>query len=108
MAPYKMWNHLFFQCTTLKKIDLCVQLGHNPGKRCYNPHPLTSDDFVVIDVHGVHEIALNFCGCASAQIRYKQLLCTRWYPATMSDPWTAATFTWDELTVKLLSTDGPI
>ncbi|KAG2114604.1 uncharacterized protein F5147DRAFT_743818 [Suillus discolor] len=87
-----MWNDSFFQPTTLKKLGLCVQLGHAPGDRCYNPHPSSSDDFVVIDVHGVHEIALDFCGCASAQIRYKQLLRTRWYPATTSDPRTAATF----------------
>ncbi|KAG1818253.1 hypothetical protein EV424DRAFT_1324062 [Suillus variegatus] len=88
-----MWNDSFFQPTTLKKMGLHVQLGHTPGERCYNPHPSSGDDFVVIDVHGVHGIALDFCGCASAQIRYKQLLRTRWYPATTSDPRTAATFT---------------
>ncbi|KAG1790740.1 hypothetical protein EV424DRAFT_1476101 [Suillus variegatus] len=74
-------------------MGLRVQLGHEPGERCYNPRPSAGDDFVVIDVHGVHEIALDFCGCASAQIHYKQLLRARWYPATTSDPRTAATFT---------------
>ncbi|KAG2134928.1 uncharacterized protein EDB93DRAFT_1242627 [Suillus bovinus] len=88
-----MWNDLFFQPTTLKKMGLRVQLGHTPGKRCYNPCPSSGDKFVVIDIHGVHEIALDFCVCASAQIHYKQLLRTRWYPATTSDPRTAATFT---------------
>ncbi|KAG2093727.1 uncharacterized protein F5147DRAFT_747879 [Suillus discolor] len=87
-----MWNDSFFQPTTLRKLGLRVQLGHAPGDRCYNPHPSSSDNFVVIDVHGIHEIALDFCGCASAQIHYKQLLRTRWYPATTSDPRTAATF----------------
>lgn len=88
-----MWNDLFFQRNTLKQMGLRVQLGHEPGERCYNPRPSAGDDFVVIDVHGVHEIALDFCGCASAQIHYKQLLRARWYPATTSDPRTAATFT---------------
>lgn len=88
-----MWNNLFFQRSTLKQMGLRVQLGHEPGERCYNPRPSAGDDFVVIDVHGVHEIALDFCGCASAQIHYKQLLRARWYPATTSDPRTAATFT---------------
>ncbi|KAG1886227.1 hypothetical protein F4604DRAFT_1509274, partial [Suillus subluteus] len=86
-------NNSFFQPTTLKKLGLCIQLDHAPGDRCYNPHPSSSDDFVVIDVHGVHEIVLNFCGCVSAQICYKQLLHTRWYPATTSDPCTAVVFT---------------
>jgi hypothetical protein len=88
-----MWNNSFFQRTTLKQMGLRVQLGHHPGEKCYNPQPSSGNDFVIIDVHGVHEIALDFCGCASAQIRYKQLLRTRWYPATTSDPRTAATFT---------------
>ncbi|KAG1908791.1 uncharacterized protein F5891DRAFT_1124415 [Suillus fuscotomentosus] len=88
-----MWNDSFFQPTSLKKMGLHVQLGHTPSEKCYNPHPSSSDDFVVIDVHGVHKIALDFCGCASAQIRYKQLLRTHWYPATTSEPRTAATFT---------------
>ncbi|OJA09520.1 hypothetical protein AZE42_10692 [Rhizopogon vesiculosus] len=74
-------------------MGLHVQLGHHLSEKCYNPQPSSSDDFVVIDVHGVHEIALDFCGSASAQIRYKQLLRTHWYPATTSDPRTVATFT---------------
>jgi hypothetical protein len=87
-----MWNGSFFQRTTLKQMGLHVQLGHHLSEKCYNPQPSSSDDFVVIDVHGVHEIALDFCGSASAQIRYKQLLRTHWYPATTSDPRTVATF----------------
>ncbi|KAG2058310.1 hypothetical protein BDR06DRAFT_980537 [Suillus hirtellus] len=87
-----MWNDSFFQLTSLKKLGLHIQLGHTPGERCYNPQTSSGDEFIVIDVHGVHEIALDFCGCASAQIHYKQLLHARWYPATISDPCTAATF----------------
>ncbi|KAG2095918.1 uncharacterized protein F5147DRAFT_584330 [Suillus discolor] len=87
-----MWSNSYFQHTSLKQIGLCMQLGHNPGKICYNPHPSTGDDFIVIDVHGIHEITLDFCGCASSQVHYKQLLHARWYPATTSEPRTAATF----------------
>ncbi|KAG2078357.1 hypothetical protein BDR04DRAFT_1124244 [Suillus decipiens] len=87
-----MWSNSYFQCTSLKQIGLHMQLGHNPGEICYNPHPSTGDDFVVIDVHGIHEIALDFCVCASSQVHYKQLLCACWYPATTSEPCTAATF----------------
>ncbi|KAG1893939.1 uncharacterized protein F5891DRAFT_1131100 [Suillus fuscotomentosus] len=86
------WNGLFFEHISLKKLGLCVQLGHNPGNHCLNPQPSFSNDFVVIDVNGIHEIKLDFCECKTAQIRYKQLLCARWYPATTTDPQTAATF----------------
>ncbi|KAG1729978.1 uncharacterized protein EDB91DRAFT_1239163 [Suillus paluster] len=89
----EIWNRSFFQHITLKQLGVRVQLGHNPGERCYKPSPTAGDDFVVIGLDGIHEIALDFCGCTSAQIRYKQLLRMRWYPATVSEPRTAATFT---------------
>jgi hypothetical protein len=87
-----MWNGSFFQCITLKSLGVCIQLGHNSGDKCYNLVPSTGDDFIVIGLDGIHEIALDFCGCASAQVQYKQLLCVQWYPATISEPQTTATF----------------
>ncbi|KAG1722323.1 uncharacterized protein EDB91DRAFT_1256137 [Suillus paluster] len=57
----------FFQRIMLKKLGVQIQLGHNPGERCYNPRPSAGDNFVVIGLNGVHEVALDFCGCASAQ-----------------------------------------
>ncbi|KAG2740851.1 hypothetical protein P692DRAFT_201842407 [Suillus brevipes Sb2] len=59
----KEWTGSFFQRTTLKSLGI-----------------------------GIQEIALDFCGCESAQIHFKQLLRVRWYPATTTDPQTAATF----------------
>ncbi|KAG1798028.1 hypothetical protein EV424DRAFT_1475028 [Suillus variegatus] len=88
----EMWNGTFFQHITLKMLGVRIQLGHNPGERCYNPRPAAGDDFMVIGLDGVHEVALDFCGCASAQVRYTQLLRMRWYPATVFEPQTAATF----------------
>ncbi|KAG1868964.1 hypothetical protein DFJ58DRAFT_714137 [Suillus subalutaceus] len=78
----KMWNRYFFQCITLKKLRVQIQLGHNLGERYYNPHPSAGDDFVVIGLNGVHEVVLDFCGCTSAQVQYKQLLYMWWYLAT--------------------------
>jgi hypothetical protein len=86
------WNGSFFQRTHLKSLGLRVQLGHTPDDHCYNPRPSAGNDFVVVDANGVHEVALDFCGCDTAQLRYKQLLRMRWYPATTTDPQTAATF----------------
>ncbi|KAG2111490.1 hypothetical protein DEU56DRAFT_919993 [Suillus clintonianus] len=45
------------------------------GQRCRKPKPAFDDDFTVIDVHGIHEVALDFCN------------------STSTDPRTAATFT---------------
>ena len=47
---------------------------------------------VVVDVSGVHEIPVVFCGCADAAPRDIQLLRTGLYPATSRRPRTAFTF----------------
>lgn len=86
------WNGDYFQRMTLKSLGLRVQLGHPPGSTCYNGKMAPGDDFVVIDTNGIHQIGLDFCGCEQAQTHYKQLLRSRWFPATTSEPRTAATF----------------
>ncbi len=71
-----------------------VQLGHDPGDRCFHPKRAFGDDFVVLDVMGIHEVGVDFCGCDKnyAVDHPTQLLRARWYPATSVDPKTAATF----------------
>ncbi|KAG1785033.1 uncharacterized protein HD556DRAFT_1435285 [Suillus plorans] len=71
------WNGSFFQRIKLKTLGLRIQLGHTPSDRCFNPRPSKADDFVVININSIHEVALDF---------------SRWYPATTTDPQTAATF----------------
>ncbi|KAK6988879.1 CxC2 domain-containing protein [Favolaschia claudopus] len=50
------------------------------------------DDFCVVDSNGVHEVGLDFCSCPSAQDHDIQLFHARLYPATTTNPATAATF----------------
>jgi hypothetical protein len=45
-----------------------------------------------VDNSGIHEVALDFCGCGTMQTHVKQLLRARLFPATVTDPKTAATF----------------
>jgi hypothetical protein len=45
-----------------------------------------------MDNTGIHKVALDFCGCGTMQTHIKQLLCARLFPATVTDPKTAATF----------------
>lgn len=68
-----------------------VQLGH-PQTVCYHPDKLAN--LTVIDSHGIHEIAARFCDCERALLANKrqQLLRAGWYPASVTDPQTCATF----------------
>ncbi|KAG2096118.1 uncharacterized protein F5147DRAFT_584181 [Suillus discolor] len=88
----KEWRWDFFSSVTLESLGLRIQLGHDPGQHCRNPKSARNNDFVVIDTHRIHEIGLDFCGCETAASHYKQLLRARWFPATSTDPRTAATF----------------
>ncbi|KAG2144545.1 hypothetical protein DEU56DRAFT_883917 [Suillus clintonianus] len=88
----KQWQDRYFHATTLKHLGLRIQLGDHTGQSCRNPKPAQEDNFVVIDVHGIHEVVLDFCSCANAPSHYRQLLCGRFFPSTSTDPRTAATF----------------
>ncbi|KZP31898.1 hypothetical protein FIBSPDRAFT_944525 [Athelia psychrophila] len=86
------WNTSHFEPTTLKALGLRIQLGHSVGELCINPIPTAGDDFVIVDTNGIHQVALDYCGCASAKVATVQLLRARLYPATVQAPKTAATF----------------
>ncbi|KAG1889045.1 uncharacterized protein F5891DRAFT_1131886 [Suillus fuscotomentosus] len=88
----KEWKGGFFHPVSLKSMGLRIQLGHPPGTTCCRPTPAFGDDFVIIDVHGVHPTGLDFCGCEHEVSHFKQLLCVRLFPSTVTDPRTAATF----------------
>lgn len=68
-----------------------VQLGH-PGTVCHNPDNVFK--LTVLDSHGIHEVAARYCQCELALQASKraQLLRLRWYPASVTDPTTCATF----------------
>ncbi|KAH7918389.1 hypothetical protein BV22DRAFT_1024674 [Leucogyrophana mollusca] len=86
------WTGEYFEHTSLKKLGLRIQLGHNVGDRCMNATTAFGDEFVVIDSHGIHEVGLDYCGCETAEARTTQLLRMAWFPSTTIDPKTAATF----------------
>ncbi|KAJ7846838.1 hypothetical protein B0H14DRAFT_2583881 [Mycena olivaceomarginata] len=72
---------------------LRVQLGHHTGEMC--PRPITGHKkFTVIHTNGIHDVAVNFCGCRDEIFvgsRRQQLLCRSWYPATHKEPQTCST-----------------
>jgi hypothetical protein len=87
------WTGIYFVPVSLKKLGLRVQLGHPAGEYCLLPQKAFNDDFTLIHTNGIHEIGLDYCGCETAERHVKQLLRTAWFPATSTDPRTAATFT---------------
>ena len=88
----KQWVDTHFARVTLKSLGLRLQLGHAIGDHCCNPKRAFGDEFVVINTNGIHDVALDFCGCGMAQTHVKQLLRAHLFPATIFDPKTAATF----------------
>ncbi|KAF8835995.1 hypothetical protein BDN67DRAFT_992252 [Paxillus ammoniavirescens] len=88
----KYWNQRHFKRVTLKSLGLHIQLGHAIDDLCCNPKRAFADEFVVMDTNGIHEVGLDFCECGTVQTHIKQLLRAHLFPATVTDPKTAATF----------------
>jgi len=94
ICPPQHWNGVSFDKKSLKELGLRIQLGHwhARNRQCALPEPAAGDTFVIVDEHGVHEVALDFCGCGVGGATPLQLLRARLYPATTLLPRTAATF----------------
>ncbi|KAF7317929.1 CxC2 domain-containing protein [Mycena kentingensis (nom. inval.)] len=87
------WNGVFFRRVSLKSLDLHIQLGHPAGEICPLPQP-GHREFIVVHNNGIHEAAIDFCGCQhhGRASNATQLLRARLYPSTGSCPQTCTTF----------------
>ncbi|KAF9457802.1 hypothetical protein BDZ94DRAFT_1285142 [Collybia nuda] len=65
---------------------------HSTKNHCFNPKRAFNDDFLIVDSSGLHEVALDFCECERAPSHSLQLMRARLYPATGTNPRTAASF----------------
>jgi len=70
------WNSQHFKDTNLWDLGLQLQLGHPPGECCSNLSSI-HNDFVVLNINGVHNVTLCFCECQTAQSCTTQVLCMR-------------------------------
>ncbi|KAJ7805097.1 hypothetical protein B0H14DRAFT_3091667 [Mycena olivaceomarginata] len=88
------WTGEMFVRKALKDLGLRIQLGHwhDINRACPVPTPAANDDFVVVDLFGVHEVGLDYCGCGRGGHTTVQLLRAQLWPATTTSPKTAATF----------------
>ncbi|KAG9218385.1 hypothetical protein CCMSSC00406_0007244 [Pleurotus cornucopiae] len=82
------WNSRFFERCSLQSLGLRLQLGHPIDRRCVRPMPSFGDVFTVITSHGLIPL-----------LRYGL------FPATTTDPRTAATF--EVLRLFQMLTFGP-
>ncbi|KAJ7620530.1 hypothetical protein DFH06DRAFT_1273758 [Mycena polygramma] len=92
------WTGRNFARLQLKDIGLRMQLGHAPlrpgsklGKKCAFRRAV-HEDFVVLHTNGIHNVAVDYCGCGTVEGR-DQLLDACWFPATPLEPQTCCTFT---------------
>ncbi|KAJ7355180.1 hypothetical protein DFH08DRAFT_690485, partial [Mycena albidolilacea] len=86
------WDGTSFQRRTLKSLGVRIQLGHVLGDPCPNPTAASGDDFVIVTSRTIDEVGLDFCDCSQAKAKPIQLLRMRLYPATGTNPRSAATF----------------
>ncbi|KAJ7116090.1 hypothetical protein C8R44DRAFT_628252 [Mycena epipterygia] len=86
------WTGVCWRRVTLKSLELVYQIGHG-GLPCLRPEALIRS-LMVIDTNGVHEIHYRYCGCNRSDTANNlvQLMWNAWYPASMIDPDTCATF----------------
>ncbi len=97
VARYTHWANVWndqigcYVPQDISRLGHVINLGHG-GKPC--PHAIPNSDlfFHIVDLNGVHDTKVRFCGCLPKLDRASQLLKHRLFPATMSRPKMAFTF----------------
>ncbi|KAJ7502414.1 hypothetical protein B0H11DRAFT_1712352 [Mycena galericulata] len=86
------WAGEFWKSATLRHIGLVYQLGHE-GRPCAAPAPAIRS-MVVLDTNGIHRVSYQYCGCDQGRTvrNLSQLMRNAWYPASLTDPTTCATY----------------
>ncbi|KAJ7066079.1 hypothetical protein C8F01DRAFT_1248123 [Mycena amicta] len=74
-------------------LGMVYQLGHH-GFDCVLPERRRT--MVVLHVHGIFKVDVAFCGCSNSlchrHTHISQLMDNAWYPATIANPQTCATY----------------
>lgn len=88
--PVQKWTGTHFVKHSLKALGLRVQLNHL-SRPCALPIPCHAQLHVLL-YNGIHDVAVNYCGCEHAAPRHIQLLRRALYPASQLNPKTCASF----------------
>lgn len=97
VARYTHWANVWndqigcYARQDISCLGYVINLGHG-GEPC--PHTIPNSDlfFHIVDINGVHDTKVRFCGCLPQVDRAFQLLQHQLFPATMSRPKMAFTF----------------
>ncbi|KAK0458713.1 uncharacterized protein EV420DRAFT_1270106 [Desarmillaria tabescens] len=84
------WTGLYFAPIMLKAIGLHDQLNHQ-SFQCPLPVPCHVK-LRILHTTGIHDVAVNYCGCGRQIPQHIQLLRRGWYPASQKVVKTCATF----------------
>lgn len=84
------WTGTFFVGTPLKTAGLRIQLNHTLSQ-CANPKPAHSS-LRILHINGIHNVAIDYCGCERAIPNHIQLLRRGLFPASQINPKTCASF----------------
>lgn len=88
-------------------MGLKLQLNHG-SMFCENPIPCHAK-MLVLHTNGIHDVAIEYCGCSRAIPSHIQLLRRRLYPASQINPKACATFELLGLLHKItLTTKAPM
>ena len=82
-------NGTYFSQVSLKQLGLIIRLGHIRAEETCSVKT-SVDSFTVLDLYGIHDVAIEFCHCSDI-LPHIQLLRFGWYPATVERPQSAAT-----------------
>jgi len=86
------WNSVFFETTTLIDCGLVYFVNH--GRQAC-PHVYGGSgpqEITIIDVNGIHQVAMGWCRCAGAPPFTEQLFLRHLFPASYQQPKIAFTF----------------
>ncbi|KAJ7191676.1 hypothetical protein B0H12DRAFT_1039760, partial [Mycena haematopus] len=86
------WQDGYFQFRSIKDdLQLRYQIGHPLGEDCEGSYLSKTRSMVILHNNGLHTVDVDFCCCPGAPSEVAQLFNIGWYPATHTNPSTAAT-----------------
>ncbi|KAF8202527.1 hypothetical protein BJ912DRAFT_842756 [Pholiota molesta] len=102
LTHLQCWEGSFFTNVSLKSLGLKIQLNHG-SMFCESPIACHSR-MLVLHTNGVHDVAVQYCGCSRAIPPHHQLLRRGLYPASQRSVKTCASFELLDLLHKLALT----
>lgn len=81
----------YYETSSLFEVGVKLHLGHG-GLPCPSDMFTKLEKIRIVDITGVHDVCVAWCGCHTAQERALQVVSLGLYPASVISPKTAFTF----------------